>query len=234
MLTESEVCQRLFAFLKNKGYPEDAMAFEYVLGTQQSKGGEKRHSIVDAAILDVSTGMPLVFLEVKTRVDDRVVSHAIRQLRTYAARIEMPIKMYFVVPNDEHDWLKIADVSSAVYADKNSETGNRLIFWEGSQLDKEFPSYDLLIKGAANKLGLARESDAVRKLDKLKVVSYVVDGVLFALFLIDFIAHRWSLRWENLAVLGVAVIVSLAPYYEGVRYNGLAIFQKKTDKSTSD
>ena len=34
--------------------------------------------------------------------------------------------------------------------------------------------------------------------------------------------------------LGVAVIVSLTPYYEGVRYNGLAIFQKKTDKSLSD
>ncbi|MBR3924093.1 MAG: hypothetical protein IKJ45_13325, partial [Kiritimatiellae bacterium] len=97
-----------------------------------------------------------------------------------------------------------------------------------------FPSYDLLIKGVANKLGVVRESDAVRKLDKLKVVSYVVDGVLLALFLVDFIVHRWSLRWENLAVLGVAVIVSLAPYYEGVRYNGLAIFQKKTDKSTSD
>lgn len=234
MLTESEVCQRLFAFLKNKGYPEDAMAFEYVLGTQQSKGGEKRHSIVDAAIIDVSTGMPLVFFEVKTRVDDRVVSHALMQLRTYAAKIEVPIKMYLVVPKDGHDELKVADVSSVVYSDEDLEIGNRLIFWEGSQLDKEFPSYDLLIKGVANKLGVVRESDAVRKLDKLKVVSYVVDGVLLALFLVDFIVHRWSLRWENLAVLGVAVIVSLAPYYEGVRYNGLAIFQKKTDKSTSD
>lgn len=234
MLTESEVCQRLFAFLKNKGYPEDAMAFEYVLGTQQSKGGEKRHSIVDAAILDVSTGMPLVFFEAKSRVDDRVISHALMQLRTYAAKIEVPIKMYLVVPKDGHDELKVADVSSVVYSDEDLEIGNRLIFWEGSQLDKEFPSYDLLIKGAANKLGVVRESDAVRKLDKLKVVSYVVDGVLLALFLVDFIVHRWSLRWENLAVLGVAVIVSLAPYYEGVRYKGLSIFQRKTDKCTSD
>ena len=178
--------------------------------------------------------MPLVFFEAKSRVDDRVISHALMQLRTYAAKIEVPIKMYLVVPKDGHDELKVADVSSVVYSDEDLEIGNRLIFWEGSQLDKEFPSYDLLIKGAANKLGVVRESDAVRKLDKLKVVSYVVDGVLLALFLVDFIVHRWSLRWENLAVLGVAVIVSLAPYYEGVRYNGLAIFQKKTDNNTSD
>ena len=234
MLTEAEVCQRLFDFLKSKGYPENAMAFEYTIGASLSIGGAKRRCFVDAAILDVSMGIPLVFFEAKSHVDDRVISYAIEQLRTYAAKVDVPVKMYLVVPKDGDEELKIADVSSVVYADKNSGTGNRLIFWEGSQLDKEFPSYDLLIKGVANKLGVVRERDAVRKLDKLKVVSYVVDGILFALFLIDFIVHRCSLRWENLAVLGVAVIVSLAPYYEGVRYNGLAIFQKKTNKSTSD
>ena len=69
MLTEAGMCQRLFAFLKTKGYPEDAMAL-YILGAEQSIGGGKRHCIVDAAILDVSTGMPLVFFEAKSRVDN--------------------------------------------------------------------------------------------------------------------------------------------------------------------
>ena len=114
-----------------------------------------------------------------------------------------------------------------VYADNNSKPSSRIIFWEDGQLDKEFPTYNLLVKGVANKSGVARENAAIRKLDKLKIVSYVVDGVLLSLFLIDFIVHQWSLRWENIAVLGAAVIVSLSPYYEGVRYNGFSIAQKK-------
>ena len=227
MLTDAAVCQRLFAFLKTKGYPEDAMAFEYILG-------EKGRCIVDAAILDVSTGMPLAFFEVKSRAEDQVMLHAVQQLRSYAARIAVPIKMYVVVPDYGHDKVKIADVSSAVYGDKKSATGNGLIFWEGGQLDKEFPSYNLLVKGATNKLSAARESAAAQKLDTLKVVTYVVDAVLFALFLIDFIVHHWSFRWENLAVLGVAVIVSLAPYYEGVRYNGIEVFRKIRGKCSAD
>ena len=98
MVTESEVCQRLFAFLKDKGYPEGAMAFEYILEAPQSRGGEKRHCIVDAAILDVSTEIPLVFFEVKSRVDDQVISNAVKQLKTCAANIYVPVKMYLVLP----------------------------------------------------------------------------------------------------------------------------------------
>lgn len=233
MLTEAEVCQRLFDFLKNKGYPEGAMAFEYIIDVQQSMG-KKRCRRVDAAILDVSTGIPLVFFEAKSRLDDQVISYAIKQLKFFAANTDVPVKMYLVLPKEGEDGFKIADVSSFVYSEADNKTDKRLIFWEGSQLDKEFPAYDLLVKGAANKLGAAREKDTIRKLDKLKVVSYVVDGVLLALFLIDFIVHRCSLRWENLAVLGVAVIVSLAPYYEGVRYNGLTILKKNTDRGASD
>ena len=230
MFTEAEVCKQLFAALKNKGYPEGSMVFEYILDTPHSLGGEKRRYIVDAAILDMLTGIPLMFFEVKSRIDDRIISLAIKQLKMYAAKAYMPVKMYIVYPAIGGVGFKIADVSSLVYSDNNSETSGRLVFWEGGQFDKEFPTYDLLVKGVANKFGVLRENVTTRKLDALKIVSYVVDGILLSLFLTDFLVHNLHLRWENLAVLGAAVIVALAPYYESVKYNGVEIAQKKTDK----
>ena len=228
MITEVEVCRRLFQFLKGKGYPENALAFEYVIETPYSAGGGKRYYAVDAAVLEETTGIPLAFFEVKSCADKQTISKAMEQLNVYSSQMHIPVRMYLVIPNDNQGMLKIADVSPSIFKLGSGER-EKLVFLEGKQLDAEFPTYDLLIKGVFNKVSVEREKSFGRKLNHFKVVSNVVTVVMFLLFLVDFCGHGFSLRWENLALLGAVAIVSLAPYYEGIKYNGWSLLQKKTD-----
>ena len=183
---------------------------------------------IDVAVVNARSGIPVAVFEVKSANSPDIASRAAEQLRCICANLQHPVRSYVVLPINNTDGFEIADVTRNIAEGQNCGSG--LEFWSGDELLRKLPSYDLLVRGLEFRMESINEQARKGHIDELKRCSQIMGGVLALVFLSDYIVHRAVLRWENLSVLAAIAIVVLMPYYDGIKFNGVAIFMKKGER----
>lgn len=223
---EIEITQRLLTFLREEiGCPDNSLVCEYALPT---RGIRQPHYRIDVAIVNPASGAPVAIFEVKSGRMTGLVHKAIQQLESAKAGLKYPVRSYIVLPGFIGNCLRIAEVTNC--AGNDDRNIGSLEFWEGNELLQKFPPYDVLMKGVEYREKNVIYQEREDKRDEFQKVSGVIGFLLGIVFIIDFIGHQASVRWESLALLGAIIIVTLLPYYDAIEFNGLSVFRKKDKK----
>lgn len=223
---EIEITQRLLTFLREEiGCPDDSLVCEYVL---PSRGTRRFVRAIDVTIVNPVSGVPVAIFEVKTGNSPNLVYKAIEQLISIKAELKYPVRSYIVFPGYAGDGLRIADVTNRLISDDRSI--NNIEFWEWNELLQKFPPYDVLMKGVEYREKSVKEQEREDKRDEFQKISGAIGLFLGIIFIIDYIGHKATVRWENLALLAAIVIIILLPYYDVIEVNGLSVFRKKDKK----
>lgn len=223
---EIEITQRLLTFLREEiGCPDNSLVCEYALPT---RGIRQPHCRIDVAIVNPASGVPVAIFEVKSGRMPELVHKAIQQLESAKAGLKYPVRLYIVFPGFIGNCLRIAEVTNC--AGNDDRNVGSLEFWEGNELLQKFPPYDVLMKGVEYREKSVKEQEREDKRDEFQKISGAIGLLLGIIFIIDYIGHKATVRWENLALLAAIVIIILLPYYDVIEVNGLSVFRKKDKK----
>ncbi len=206
----SNIISRLIDDIKAKGIPEKNIAIEWNL----LKEGDRIFRI-DVAILDDSLEVPLIIFEVKPKFNEQEYSNALKQLKSYAHRIKVPISCWLITPDEKFPYIKYYELTEQVYS--NSEAFQNLTPSVFRTLDFTAKAQNLSadVKMAKNKERNEEEKNAVQRIITFSWIVFPI--IVFLLVLLDRLCIL-LLTTERLIVYAVATVISLLPFVREIRY----------------
>lgn len=222
-MDEMNLVQLLVGKLRECGCPSERIAQEFPLK------GDDRRCAADVVVTGLDGKTPVAIFEVKGRMSDATVTHAVQQLERYASLVAIPVRTYVVLPSADGKNVSVASTDGVLRGESTVDDLLTSLQAGGESL----PSYQTLVSGFQSKVAIANDQSRGRRMDDFKLLTRCLGLVLFVIFGVDFILDRWELDWQNVSVLALAVVVTSLPYYELISVKDVAFQRAKTDKENS-
>ena len=197
----------VFNELLSCGYPKESIIMEGKLDSRR---------FADFVIIDISTKLPMMIIEVKTcgeRTQKSVKKMAFDSLKRCYDNDKNPVKAVAVIVNRFEQKLEIIDFTEAV---KEND-------YDRAIEDYMLPPYDILTIGARQKSIQKKEDKQQKNINTLKILCwYILPVVCVILLLLDaFEIYTFSIL--RLCVIGVGATLTLVPCFKEIKIGEISL-----------
>ena len=193
--------------LLSYGYPEESIVLEGKLDARR---------YVDFIVVDISTGLPLMMIELKAcseRTYTSIRQLAFSALKNNYEKCSSPIKAIAAIMDKEVGTLEFIDFTEAI-KDNNFERAIN---------DYKLPSYEILTIGARQKAITKQKEEQKKKIAALKWLCWGVFPLIFlSLILLDYF-DIYNLSTLRLTAIGVGAAVTLIPCFKEIKIGEITL-----------
>ena len=226
---EVEFEKRVYDELIKKGYPKSSIIMGGQISEKRSVGSLRAPNgmyVVDFLINDVSTGLPMMIIEVKTAIKSRyadALQRAYKNLRLFSAETTLPVKAVAAIFGHDNQ-LSFVDFTEAI------SSGD----YDLAVDDYPLPSYEMLTSGAKHKAIKKQQKEQKRRINALKWLCWgIIPFIALTLIVVD--AHGWyELSALRLITIGVGAAAPLIPCFKVISIGELTlknIIEKQNEES---
>lgn len=209
-MNEAETVNRLLQELKELGYPEGSVRFEFAVS---SSNGQRRY--IDVAIIDPDTNDVVAIIEVKNGAKDNALNAAAKQVASYAK----------LLPSSPLSLIYIYDGASKQIGMVNESDG-------GVTLVKSLPTFNSLITGGRAQSKVEVKSKSNRVTDSFSFACYLLAFLVGVILALD-IAEIYKFSTQQLTLLGIFIGLLVIPYAAKFKLLGME-FERYSDGSSKN
>ena len=199
MENEFDMIKRFTDYLISLGYPKESIVPEYSIN--------KRNRI-DIAIIEPKTNILVQIFELKGVFSKNTLDGAKEQLKAYLSELKIAVSAYVVFNGDDSNSFKIFDYYSLKETD---------IF-----------DYIYSLNNAISIKNKSIEKSKKQKIDFFNYLCFIEVFFLIALVVCKKIFY-FDLSWNELSIIGTAVLLSLLPFFYEFSFNGFGFRRKKEE-----
>lgn len=190
MEREVETLGRVVGFLKQHGYPEEAIILEWKISNRLR---------VDMAVIDPHTKRPVALFEFKRTTDSTSDAEVTSRLKKYAEVIGDPtIPLYVIYTSDSPPFYKIFILSQ-----KDGNEILRPIF--------EVPSFAYFKNSSISRLLSQKEREKNRTYDGFRIICWLLAFLVVGLLCLD-VMGCVQLTAERLGIIAIIVGLTIVPF----------------------
>lgn len=213
LLTEEKIVE----YLKSFGYPEERISMDW----------GNHHCSIDIIVFDESNILPIVVFEVKATKNKNAIESGVMNLRRAVRTFEIAATAtcYLAFPSEKEPYFEIHNVSRIVYSEEKPDYNSILIDTDGDKL----ASYNTANAGSAGKILKQRNDQKKKKIDKLRIMCFVLAMFGMAIGALDYY-QLYELSSLRLILFGAIVILLLVPYFSEVSIKDISLKRVKEEK----
>jgi hypothetical protein len=201
---EKDLTKKFIDYLISIGYPKESIVVEYPVDARYS---------IDIAIIDPKTNLLVQIFELKNTFSGKIQETARKQLETYLSKLERKVPAYIVFQGDDSQPFKILD-----YKDKDEDTFVDLI------------DYTYILNKAITANNQTIATRRKRKIDRFQWICWGwVVVLIFVIVCQKLCIFEFEFSWIDLSVIGVAVVLTILPFFSKISFNGLEMIRNNTE-----
>lgn len=197
----------VFDKLLSCGYPKESIIMEGKLDSRR---------FVDFVIIDLSTKLPMMIIEVKTcgeRTQKSVKKLAFESLKRCYDNDKNPVKAVAIIVNRFEQKLEIIDFTEAV---KEND-------YERAIEEYILPPYDILTIGARQKSIQKKEDKQRKTINTLKLLCWCILPMICVILIVLDALGIYTFFVLRLCVVGAGVALTLVPCFKEIKIGEISL-----------
>lgn len=214
MDSERDITKRFIDFLKERGYPENAIIRDYIIG-------QNYHA--DVAILSQKKNRPIQIFELKSRKNDRSIQSGITTLKKVRSILEDEhIPAYIIFSEEKSQYVEVIDLDNP----------QEIIIANGDS-KKEYSIFDY--QSHENKLiPRLTEMKIQEKKETIDTFQYVSTGlgVIVLILVVCLKFGCFKIDSTDLVLIAYSIGLFLAPFASKIKMLGIEFERLSKDKES--
>jgi len=197
----------VFNELLSCGYPKESIIMEGKLDSRR---------FADFVIIDISTKLPMMIIEVKTcgeRTQKSVKELAFESLKHCYDNDKNPVKAVAIIVNRYEQKLEIIDFTEAV---KEND-------YDRAIEDYMLPPYDILTIGARQKSIQKKEDNQRKSINTLKLLCWCILPMICVILIVSDALGIYTFSILRLCVVGAGVALTLVPCFKEIKIGEISL-----------
>lgn len=197
----------VFNELLSCGYPKESIIMEGKLDSRR---------FADFVIIDLSTKLPMMIIEVKTcgeRTEKSVKKLAFESLKRCYDNDNNPVKAVAIIVNRFEQKLEIIDFTEAV---KEND-------YDRAIEDYMLPPYDILTIGARQKSIQKKEDNQRKSINTLKLLCWCILPMICVILIVLDARGIYTFSILRLCVVGAGVAFTLVPCFKEIKIGEISL-----------